>query len=81
MKVLQQIVDTKRDEVERAKRRLPIEVLRDLSRPTPSPFRLSRALVDTPIPRVIAEVKRASPSAGIIRSGRWDPQALATECQ
>lgn len=77
MTVLQEIVDTKREEVERTRRRLPLEVLRDLSGPTASPFRLSRALLDTPIPRVIAEVKRASPSAGIIRTGHWDPEALA----
>ncbi len=81
MNVLDRIVDAKRVEVERARARLPLKVLETLVTPLKTPFRFSSAFSAGEDPRIIAEVKRASPSAGLIRGeGRaedWDAVELA----
>jgi indole-3-glycerol phosphate synthase len=82
--VLQKIIEHKRGEVADAKRLRPIETLRDRLSEAP-PVRDFAAALDPsnvhgspstrPI-RLIAEVKKASPSAGLIR-GDFDPVEIA----
>ena len=77
--VLERIVDVKRREVEAAKRRLaPAEVER-LARSAPPPRDFVGALrrkLDAGEAAVIAEIKRASPSKGLLRAD-FDPAAIA----
>lgn len=74
--ILDDILAHKRDEVSERKRATPVAALRD--RPL---FHAARrgfrdALAARPAPAVIAELKRASPSRGVIRS-HYDPPAHA----
>jgi indole-3-glycerol phosphate synthase len=80
--ILDQIVATKRDEIARAKAAVPIERLRD-ELPDAPPVRdffaalSTRRVSEGPSTiRLIAEVKKASPSKGIIRAD-FDPVAIA----
>jgi indole-3-glycerol phosphate synthase len=75
--LLAQIVAHKRQEVAEAQRRVPLTALRDQARNQPPPRNFFTA-VTRPVDelRVIAEVKRASPSAGLIRAD-FDPVAIA----
>lgn len=75
--VLAQIVADKRVEVALAMQRTPIEEMRRLAKEKPGP-RNFFAAVTRPVGelRVIAEVKKASPSAGVIRAD-FDPVAIA----
>ncbi len=76
--ILDQIVETKRDEVAEAKRRRTADRIRDLALAEPPPRNFFGALT-APSDRgihVIAEIKRKSPSAGLIRPD-FDPVALA----
>lgn len=75
--ILGRILASKRAEVERARRARPIEQL--MGSPSyAAPRRDFRAAVSSPgrTPHVIAEIKRRSPSAGLIRED-FDPAALA----
>ena len=79
--ILATILERKREEVEAAKARVPIERLLDQALAAPHEVRSLRAALARPrgAPvRVIAEIKRASPSAGPIRPGA-DPGEIATE--
>jgi len=76
--VLDEIVRVKRDEVAAAKTRRPLEDVRRAAADTPRPRNFYAAVAAEP-PRgvhLIAEVKRASPSAGVIRQD-FDPQVIA----
>lgn len=65
--ILEQIVATKRREVAAARRRMPLEELEAQAQEAP-PVRDFREALAGPGPiRLIAEVKKASPSAGVIR--------------
>lgn len=65
--ILDQIVTTKRQVITAAKARVPeAELNRQLSQGVPPPRGFRAALEATPFVRVIAEVKRKSPSAGAI---------------
>ncbi len=70
MTFLAEILARKRDEVAAARREVPEAELRARARDAsaPRPFETSLSLLGGPA-RIIAEVKRASPSAGAIRAG------------
>jgi indole-3-glycerol phosphate synthase len=76
MSILDQIVAAKREEIARAKMALPETALRPAVERAP-PVRDFFAALAAPGPiKLIAEVKKASPSAGVIRSD-FDPVAIA----
>src|SRR5262245_9789311 len=77
--ILTRILDWKRQEVTSAKLVLPFEELRQRVSTLPSTRSFHRALQAQPDqkPRIIAEVKKASPSAGLIRAD-FDPVAIAS---
>ncbi len=77
--ILEKITRYKLDEIARAKERLPLNVLAELARSAPRvrPFAGAiRAKLKMGLPALIAEVKKASPSKGLIRAD-FDPPALA----
>ena len=78
--ILDQIVAAKRDEVARAKAQTPEAALRAALADAPPPRDFYAALAAGPPIRLIAEVKRASPSRGLIRAD-FDPAAIAREYQ
>lgn len=76
--ILQKIVATKKEEVAASKTRRPVEELKRQIADMPRPrnfFYAVTAETGKPL-NVIAEVKKASPSAGIIRAD-FDPVAIA----
>ena len=76
--ILARILDWKRQEVASATQSLPLAELRQRVATLPSTRSFYRALQAQPDqkPRIIAEVKKASPSAGLIRAD-FDPVAIA----
>lgn len=74
--VLTRIVDAKRREVAAAKTRVPLAELDRRCADLPPCRGFERALRSTDGLAVIAEVKKASPSAGVIRAD-FDPVAIA----
>src|SRR3954447_26563490 len=78
--LLDQIVASKRRELEANRRRLPLEELEAQAKDAP-PVRDFRAALAGPGPiQLIAEVKKASPSARVIRAD-FDPIAIARTYQ
>ncbi|HEY8505144.1 MAG TPA: indole-3-glycerol phosphate synthase TrpC, partial [Gemmataceae bacterium] len=73
--ILDEIVAHKRREIDAARRRLPEAELERRLEGLP-PARDFAAALRRPGVRVIAEVKKASPSAGVIRPD-FDPVAIA----
>ena len=73
--VLEQILARQRPEVERRKRDVPIAALEARAQERGVPLNLEGSLVGDRV-QLIAEVKRASPSRGLIRGG-VDPTGLA----
>ncbi len=79
--VLDEIVARKREEVARAKEAIPLELLKERVAALPRPRNCFAAVAGPRTRRtmrVIAEVKRKSPSAGVIRED-FDPVAIATQ--
>lgn len=78
--ILEKILETKRKEVEQQKSECSLAELRSRIKDAPKPLDFAERLVRNPagIPAVIAEVKRASPSKGIIREN-IDPGRLARD--
>ncbi len=75
--VLAAIVAHKREEVARAKERVPLEEMKRRAADSPDPRNFFSAVTRPKNElRVIAEVKKASPSAGLIRAD-FDPVAIA----
>jgi indole-3-glycerol phosphate synthase len=69
MSVLENIVDRKKERLSAAKSRIPIAALRATVRETPRPRDFEKALKrERDGIRLIAEVKKASPSKGLIRA-------------
>ena len=75
-KVLDEIMSWKRQEVPEAMARMPLEQVRAFARLSPPPIDFAAALTATPGASLIAEVKRASPSRGLIAKD-WDPPQIA----
>jgi indole-3-glycerol phosphate synthase len=74
--ILDRIVASKRREVEQAKQRLPGEVLRSRLKGVAPPRDFFGPLAAGGPIKLIAEVKRASPSRGVLRAD-FDPCAIA----
>jgi indole-3-glycerol phosphate synthase len=74
--ILDKIVTTKRDEIERARAILPERELRAQLADSPSVRDFFAQLATSGPIKLIAEVKKASPSAGVIRAD-FDPVSIA----
>lgn len=77
--ILQKILAAKRVEVERSREAMPLERLRERQAAASPPRGFERALrakAHAGSPAVIAEIKRASPSRGLIRAD-FDPARIA----
>ena len=74
--ILKQLVDEKRGEVERLKAEIPVSELERRIERQPRPHSLGDALKGNTV-SVIAEVKKASPSKGLLRAD-FDPPAHAS---
>ena len=76
--ILEQIVQTKRQEIADRQVRVPLEQLKETIQSLGRPRNFFRAVTQTPkkAMNVIAEVKKASPSAGVIKAD-FDPAAIA----
>ena len=77
MSVLLKIFEQKHKEVESAKEILSLEDLKAIAMDAEPPRGFRRALLETPGLALIAEVKKASPSKGLIRDD-FDPVDVAT---
>jgi indole-3-glycerol phosphate synthase len=77
MTILDKIATNRREEIERLKRDRPLESLLDGIDKLPA-VNLKRALAVTDRVNIIAEIKKGSPSKGILRPD-LDPAALARE--
>jgi indole-3-glycerol phosphate synthase len=79
--ILQEIVEHKRTEIAQAQAHVPLDRIKGQARDSPVPRNFFAAVTRPPETlRVIAEVKRSSPSAGLIRPD-FDPVAIARAYQ
>jgi indole-3-glycerol phosphate synthase len=79
--ILEKIVATKRQEIEQAKSQLPLSDLQELAGAEDKPRQFKAALrqrTQQQLPAVIAEIKQASPSKGLL-TNNFDPLKLATD--
>jgi indole-3-glycerol phosphate synthase len=81
MSKLREIFEHKKVEVDQARHAVPLAELLSQIRENPPPKGFRRALEESPhAPSLIAEVKKASPSQGLIRAD-FDPVAIAAAYQ
>ena len=73
--ILKEIVSVKKLEVERAKIDTPIEQLEELISQKTPPLNFAGALMGDSV-RIIAECKRSSPTAGLLKSN-YNPASIA----
>lgn len=73
---LERIISAKRNEVVASRNEVSLEQLKDTIDQQDPPRRFLDAMLAGPAPRVIAEIKRKSPSAGVIRE-QFDPVDIA----
>jgi indole-3-glycerol phosphate synthase len=71
--ILERILEVKRAEIAAAKRRVPLSELEAATAPPPRDF---MGALRARRPAVIAEIKKASPSRGVLRAD-FDPAAIA----
>jgi indole-3-glycerol phosphate synthase len=79
--ILDEIIETKKQEVAERKERVPVEQLKDTIATLGRPRNFFQAVTKEPGKKalnLIAEVKKASPSAGVIRAD-FDPVKIAQE--
>ena len=76
MTILERILEVKRGEIAAAKERSPLAALEIIARKAAAPRDFVGAL-RAKKPAVIAEIKKASPSRGVLREN-FDPAAIAT---
>ncbi|ADY74092.1 Indole-3-glycerol-phosphate synthase [Desulfurobacterium thermolithotrophum DSM 11699] len=75
MNILQKIVEHKKVEIEEQKKKFNLSVLREEAEKMEVPYNFKEALIKKGI-NIIAEVKKASPSKGVIRED-FDPVEIA----
>lgn len=75
--ILRKIVDQKRVTLEAEKRQFPLERVKDEIARQRCPVSLKETLSKTQGTRIIAEIKKASPSLGIIRPEPFEPGQFA----
>src|SRR5215203_1859827 len=81
--ILDKIIATKREEVAERSKRVPVEALRERISELGRPRNFFNAVTKKPVGKkvnLIAEVKKASPSAGVIRAD-FDPVKIAKAYQ
>ena len=76
MSVLERIFEGKRHEIEAAKAKVSLAEIQELADQAPKPRGFLKALQNSTRLGLIAEVKKASPSKGLIRAD-FDPEAIA----
>lgn len=76
--ILDEIVARKKREITAARQQVPFEQLEEALPAAPPPRGFLRAIRSHTPPALIAEVKKASPSAGLIRAD-FDPAAIAAD--
>lgn len=76
MSVLNEICEKKAEHVAQQKEKHPLAELKTLAKNAPAPRGFAKALKDAYGPALIAEVKKASPSKGLIRED-FDPAQIA----
>ena len=77
--ILERILAVKREEIAAAARAKPLEAIRSEAQDAPPPrdfFAALRAKIESGQPAVIAEIKKASPSKGVLRE-EFDPGEIA----
>jgi indole-3-glycerol phosphate synthase len=77
--ILERILARKREELEAARTAVPLAEMQERARAAPPPRNFAGALrskIEAGRPAVIAEIKKASPSKGVLRAD-FDPAALA----
>jgi indole-3-glycerol phosphate synthase len=78
MNILDTIAEHKREEVASRKRSVKVSDLRDMEFFSRTPHDLRESLCSAPVFGIIAEIKRSSPSAGLLRKN-VNPSQLAQE--